>query len=109
MSELNKMFPEILIGYVNGTGVYFTPEKCNELSKFVSSIETTEPKPTYMNMNNEPLSAKQLHELIVSQSMTIDMLLTEIGCYRSVLAEIVELLSKSRRFTAWYKAKTALV
>ena len=59
-------------------------------------------------INSEPLSTEQLHELIVSQSMTIDRLLGEVGRYRSVLTEIVELLSKSRRFTAWYKAKTAL-
>ena len=81
----------------------------------------TEPKPIYntlddnelakihkASINGEPLSTKQLHELIVSQSMTIDRLLGEVGRYRSVLTEIVELLSKSRRFTAWYKAKTAL-
>ena len=59
-------------------------------------------------IDGQPLSTEQLHELIVSQSMTIDRLLGEVGRYRSVLTEIVELLSKSRRFTAWYKAKTAL-
>ncbi len=68
----------------------------------------TKPKPTYITINGEPLSTKGLHELITAQSMTIDRLLTEVGCYRSVLAEIVELLSKARRFTAWYKAKTVL-
>ena len=59
-------------------------------------------------IDGQPLSTEQLHELIVSQSMTIDRLLGEVGRYRSVLTEIVELLSKSRRFTAWYKAKMAL-
>ena len=32
-----------------------------------------------MIINGNPMSAKQLHEIIVSQSMTIDRLLTEIG------------------------------
>ena len=61
-----------------------------------------------LKIDNEPLSTKQLHEIIVSQSMTIDRLLGEVGRYRSVLIDVVELLSKSRRFTAWYKAKSAL-
>jgi predicted P-loop ATPase/GTPase len=45
----------------------------------------TEPMPTWNNpstdkwvMDSEPLSTKQLHELIVSQSMTIDRLLGEV-------------------------------
>ena len=32
-----------------------------------------------ITINNEPLSTKQLHELITSQAMTIDRLLGEIG------------------------------
>ena len=52
MSELNKMFPEILIGYVNGTGVYLTPEKCNELSKLFSELEH------YKKLNNEWVKEK---------------------------------------------------
>lgn len=52
----------------------------------------TEPKPIYntlddnelakigeATLNNEPLSTKQLHELITSQAMTIDRLLGEIA------------------------------
>ena len=52
----------------------------------------TEPKPIYntldnnelakihkASINNEPLSTKQLHELITSQAMTIDRLLGEIA------------------------------
>ena len=68
----------------------------------------TNPSTDKWVMNSEPLSTKQLHELIVSQSMTIDRLLGEVGRYRSVLIDVVELLSKSRRFSALYKAKSAL-
>ena len=32
-----------------------------------------------LEMNGEPLSTKQLHELITSQAMTIDRLLGEVG------------------------------
>ena len=52
----------------------------------------SEPKPIYntlddnelanireATLNNEPLSTKQLHELITSQAMTIDRLLGEIA------------------------------
>jgi len=35
-----------------------------------------------LTINSEPLSNKQLHEIIISQSMTIDMLLGEVGRYR---------------------------
>ena len=78
---------------------------CRDCQRFINSLIKSKPK---LTINSEPLSTKQLHELIVSQSMTIDRLLGEVGRYRSVLAEIVELLSKARRFTAWYKAKTIL-
>ena len=50
----------------------------------------TEPRPTYMNMNNEPLSTKQLHEIIVSQSMTIDRLLTDKGHYMDVMKKLYD-------------------
>ena len=43
-----------------------------------------------MTINNEPLSAKQLNELIVSQSMTIDRLLTRNG-------EMVDALKRVRK------------
>lgn len=39
-------------------------------------------------INNEPLSTKQLHEVIVSQALTIDRLLGEVGRYRAALKEI---------------------
>ena len=51
----------------------------------------TEPKPTYMTINSEPLSTKQLHELIVSQSMTIDAALTRQG-------ELVDALKRIREY-----------
>ena len=61
----------------------------------------TEPKPIYntlddnelakihkASINGEPLSTEQLHELIVSQSMTIDRLLGEVGRYRAALEQM---------------------
>ena len=39
-------------------------------------------------MNGEPLTTEQLHELIVSQSMTIDRLLGEVGRYRAALEQM---------------------
>ncbi len=66
----------------------------------------TEPKPIYntldnnelakihkASINNEPLSTKQLHELITSQAMTIDRLLGEV--WR--LNNEIELLQTNRR------------
>lgn len=41
-----------------------------------------------LTLNGEPLSTKQLHEVIISQSMTIDRLLGEVGRYRAAMNEI---------------------
>ena len=43
-----------------------------------------------MTMNSEPLTNKQLHELIVSQSMTIDRLLTDKGHYMDVMKKLYD-------------------
>ena len=53
----------------------------------------TEPKPIWIadyspSINGEPLSTKQLHEVIVSQSMTLDRLLGEVGRYRAAMERI---------------------
>ena len=81
----------------------------------------SEPRPIYNTLsdndmakirkatiNGEPLSTKQLHELITSQAMTIDRLYGEVGRYRKVLTEIVWLLERTRRFSAMWKARKAL-
>lgn len=40
------------------------------------------------SINGEPLSKKQLHEVIVSQAMTIDRLLGEVGRYRAAMEQM---------------------
>ena len=49
----------------------------------------TEPRPTY-TINSEPLSTKQLHEIIVSQSMTIDRLLADKCHYMDVMKKLYD-------------------
>ncbi len=41
-----------------------------------------------LEMNGEPLSTKQLHELITSQAMTIDRLLGEVGRLRTLVRDV---------------------
>jgi hypothetical protein len=41
-----------------------------------------------LTLNGEPLSTKQLHEVIISQSMTIDRLLGEVGRYRAAMEQM---------------------
>ena len=43
-----------------------------------------------LSINSEPLSTKQLHELIISQSMTIDRLLTDKGHYMDVMKKLYD-------------------
>jgi predicted P-loop ATPase/GTPase len=50
----------------------------------------TEPRPIWIadyspSLNGEPLSTKQLHEVITSQSMTIDKLYSEVGRLNDVI------------------------
>jgi hypothetical protein len=47
-----------------------------------------------MVIDGEPLSTKQLHELITSQSMTIDRLLGEVNRYKQAFVELGECLQK---------------
>ena len=44
-----------------------------------------------ITINGEPLSTKQLHELITSQAMTIDRLLGDVERYRAALKEIANI------------------
>jgi hypothetical protein len=37
--RLNKLFPQILIGYVDNMGCVLTNNECNELTKYVSGLE----------------------------------------------------------------------
>jgi len=75
----------------------------------------TEPMPTWNNpstdkwvMDSEPLSTKQLHEIIISQNMTIDRLLDDKSHYMDVVRKlyddinkIKEMLIKCKFYEAW--------
>ena len=75
----------------------------------------TEPMPTWNNpstdkwvMDSEPLSTKQLHEIIISQNMTIDRLLDDKSHYTDVVRKlyddinkIKEMLIKCKFYEAW--------
>ena len=39
MSELNKKFPGILVGWLSGNGYIMPPEECNDLTRYVSGLE----------------------------------------------------------------------
>ena len=39
MNELNVQCPELLLGYVTGSGCYLSSDKCNELTKLWSRNE----------------------------------------------------------------------
>ena len=52
-------------------------------------------------MNNEPLSTKQLHEIITAQNMTIDRLLADKSHYMDVVRKLyddIESLKKEIQF-----------
>ena len=75
----------------------------------------TEPMPTWNNpstdkwvMDSEPLSTKQLHEIIISQNMTIDRMLDDKSHYMEVVRKlyddinkIKEMLIKCKFYEAW--------
>ena len=75
----------------------------------------TEPMPTWNNpstdkwvMDSEPQSTKQLHEIIISQNMTIDRLLVDKSHYMEVVRKlyddinkIKEMLIKCKFYEAW--------
>ena len=68
----------------------------------------TEPMPTWNNpstdkwvMDSEPLSTKQLHEIIISQNMTIDRMLDDKSHYMEVVRKLyddIESLKKEIQF-----------
>ena len=59
-------------------------------------------------MNGEPLSTKALHEIIVSQSMTIDATLTRQGELVDALKQSQKLLQEGKFYEAWYEINKAL-
>jgi flagellar biosynthesis regulator FlbT len=83
----------------------------------------TEPKPNWiggakdgrfscaampLTMNSEPLSSKQLHEFIVSQSMTIDATLTRNGELVDALKRVQKLLQEGKFYEAWIEINKVL-
>jgi hypothetical protein len=52
------------------------------------------------SINGEPLSTKQLHEVIVSQSMTIDRLLGDVNRYKQAFVELGDCLQKGNYIKA---------
>ncbi len=58
----------------------------------VGVVKWDNPEIGYITMNGEPLSTEQLHELIVSQSMTIDAALTRQGELMDALKRVRKLL-----------------
>ena len=52
--RLNKLFPQILIGYVDNMGCVLTNNECNELTKYVSGLEL---EITRLNTENARLAA----------------------------------------------------
>ena len=62
----------------------------------------------YITMNGEPLSTEQLHELIVSQSMTIDAALTRNGELVDALKRVRKLLQEGKFYEAWHEINKVL-
>ena len=56
--------------------------------------------PAFTWNNGEPLSTKQLHELITSQAMTIDRLYGEVNRYKQAFVELGECLQKGNYIRA---------
>ena len=61
-----------------------------------------------MTINGEPLSTEQLHELIVSQSMTIDAALTRNGELVDALKRVRKLLQEGKFYEAWHEINKVL-
>ena len=61
-----------------------------------------------MTINGEPLSTEQLHELIVSQAMTIDATLTRNGELVDALKRVQKLLQEGKFYEAWHEINKAL-
>ena len=61
-----------------------------------------------MTINGEPLSTEQLHELIVSQAMTIDATLTRNGELVDALKRVQKLLQEGKFYEAWHEINKVL-
>ena len=68
-----------------------------------------------LKMDSEPLSTKQLHEIIISQNMTIDRLLDDKSHYMEVVRKlyddinrIKEMLIKCKFYEAWIEINKVL-
>ena len=59
-------------------------------------------------MDGEPLTTEQLHELIVSQSMTIDTALTRNGELVDALKRVRKLLQEGKFYEAWHEINKVL-
>ena len=61
-----------------------------------------------LTMNSEPLSTKQLHEIITAQSGTIDVAMTKIGELVDAMKRIREMLLKCKFYEAWIEINKVL-
>ena len=61
-----------------------------------------------MTIDGQPLSTKQLHELIVSQSMTIDTAMTRQGELVDALKRIRDMLQEGESYKAWIEINKVL-
>ena len=76
--------------------------------KMVEKILDKKIESMTLSINGEPLSTKQLHEIIISQNMTIDRLLDDKSHYMDVVQKlyddinkIKEMLIKCKFYEAW--------
>ena len=61
-----------------------------------------------ITINGEPLSTEQLHELIVSQAMTIDKALTRNGELVDAFKRVQKLLQEGKFYEAWHEINKVL-
>jgi len=59
-------------------------------------------------INGEPLTTEQLHELIVSQAMTIDKALTRNGELVDAFKRVQKLLQEGKFYEAWNEINKVL-
>ena len=55
--NLNKLLPQILIGYVDNKGCSLSTNECNELTKYVSGLE--------LELTTAQEENKELREIVV--------------------------------------------
>jgi hypothetical protein len=68
------------------TGYQPTGKEPDELHPPTGGTSVQKP----LSIDGQPLSTKQLHELITSQALTIERLYSEVWRYRAALKEIAE-------------------